>query len=577
MSKLPNGWKQASGEEVFELVRGVSYKKAESRSDYEDGYVGILRATNLQNGIADANDLVFAPDANVSLEQFLKTGDLLIATSSGSKTVVGKAAQIVSGFEKFSFGAFCSVARSMDKETSDFLSYYFKSNQYRGYVENVALGVNINNFRTSDLKAMPIPLPPLPEQKRIVRKLDTLSARTTAARTDLTAIAKLVERYRMSVLKLAFEGVLTADWRVSHKIGKSASQETKRMLEEQRQALVDENGKQRKSRSAKADSHRIPVELSHPSEWASTTMEEITSPVRLIQYGILKPGPDEPDGVPYVKVMNIKGGVVELEKIKHTTREIHQQYMRSSLKTGDLLLTIRGTVGRMAFVPESLDGGNITQDTVRIDILEAMSSAFVFWYFHSPKAQKYFRENQKGVAVRGINVGDVRPMEVPLPSRAEQDEIVRTIENAFAKIDRLAAEAEKALKLTDRLDQQILAKAFAGELVPQDPNDEPASVLLDRIREARANAPKPKRSLKNEGRTAARAPRKNAAMTKNRQDEDVFHKPYLAELLRNLGGPQGAEALFKQSQLPVADFCKQLAWEVDQGHIKDQQNTLVAN
>lgn len=99
----------------------------------------------------------------------------------------------------------------------------------------------------------------------------------------------------------------------------------------------------------------------------------------------------------------------------------------------------------------------------------------------------------KGVAVRGINVGDVRLLEVPLPSEKEQCEIVRHIESALAWIGHLAAEATAARTLIDRLDQAILAKAFRGELVPQDPADEPASALLERIRAERAGAPVAKR------------------------------------------------------------------------------------
>ena len=119
-----------------------------------------------------------------------------------------------------------------------------------------------------------------------------------------------------------------------------------------------------------------------------------------------------------------------------------------------------------------------------------------------------------------------------------------------------------------------LAKAFRGELVPQDPNDEPASALLARIVNQRtASAAEPKARLPRRAR-ATRAPKEAAAMTKSRQDHDVMGRPYLAQHLRRLGAPTPAEALFKVSELPVADFYKQLAWEVAHGHVQDNQTTL---
>lgn len=181
----------------------------------------------------------------------------------------------------------------------------------------------------------------------------------------------------------------------------------------------------------------------------------------------------------------------------------------------------------------------------------------------------------KGVAVRGINIGDVRALQLPLPSREEQDEIVRRVETLFTFADRLEARYAAARAQVEKLTPSLLAKAFRGELVPQDPNDEPASVLLERIAAKRAATEhQPHRRQSTAGRKPARAPKENAAMTKSRQDEDVQGKPYLAKHLRQLGGSASAEALFKVAELPVADFYKQLAWEVAQGHVRDGKTVL---
>jgi type I restriction enzyme S subunit len=125
-----------------------------------------------------------------------------------------------------------------------------------------------------------------------------------------------------------------------------------------------------------------------------------------------------------------------------------------------------------------------------------MNPRFVYWYLHSPAAQDYFNQNQKGVAVRGINVGDVRPMEIPIPPEAEQARIVTLVEHAFAWLDKIAAEHARAAHLLPKLDQAILAKAFRGDLVPQDPNDEPASALLERIKAERGAEPARRRGVR---------------------------------------------------------------------------------
>jgi type I restriction enzyme, S subunit len=140
----------------------------------------------------------------------------------------------------------------------------------------------------------------------------------------------------------------------------------------------------------------------------------------------------------------------------------------------------------------------------------------------------------------------------------------------------MATERGRAARLLPKLEQAILAKAFSGNLVPQDPNDEPASGLLAHIRAARAQAPIRKSGRSTTSNLVPRAPREKAIMTKNRYDDDVKDKPYLASRLRQMGKSASVEELFKRSQLPVTDFYKQLAWEVDAGHILDDNKRLEA-
>ena len=184
------------------------------------------------------------------------------------------------------------------------------------------------------------------------------------------------------------------------------------------------------------------------------------------------------------------------------------------------------------------------------------------------------RELAEGGNQPNLNLSKVKNFEIPLPTLDVQAKIVRRVEALFALADRTETRAKAARTQAQRLSPLVLAKAFRGELVEQDLQDEPASVLLERIASQRTVPAAKKRAKMPRQVRAPRTPKEAAAMTKSRQDDDVKDKPYLADHLRRLGSPTTAELLFKASELPVADFYKQLAWEVAQGHIADGGTTL---
>jgi type I restriction enzyme S subunit len=169
--------------------------------------------------------------------------------------------------------------------------------------------------------------------------------------------------------------------------------------------------------------------------WPFATLQDAVSEDRPICYGILKPGPDIPNGVPYLKVRDYPDGKLDVAKIHHTTHEIAKQYRRSQLRAGDILVSIRGTSGRIVVIPDELEGANITQDSARVTPSSEFDRDFLASYLQSEAAQNYIRSWTKGVAVRGINLRELRKLPVPLPPLAEQKEIARFIRAAQAKLD----------------------------------------------------------------------------------------------------------------------------------------------
>ena len=144
---------------------------------------------------------------------------------------------------------------------------------------------------------------------------------------------------------------------------------------------------------------------------------------RPITYGIVKPGHGCPGGVPVVKVKDMQDGAIDESNLLLTTPELDYQYRRSRLRTGDLLISIRGSVGRLAEIPESLENANITQDTARLTISPQYNKIYVRGVLESPILQWDMEKNIRGVAVKGINIGYLRELKMPVCSRERQDEL----------------------------------------------------------------------------------------------------------------------------------------------------------
>lgn len=159
----------------------------------------------------------------------------------------------------------------------------------------------------------------------------------------------------------------------------------------------------------------------------STKLDEFVSRDAPICYGILKPGQHIKDGIPVVKVKNIFGGKVHTDGLLKTSLEIHEQYKRAELKAGDVLLTIRGTTGRVAIVPNELDGANITQDTARIRVSTEDCSLYLYYALQSPQTQWQISLNTVGQAVKGINIGEVRKLNIYHPPQEEQRQIAKIL------------------------------------------------------------------------------------------------------------------------------------------------------
>ncbi|QBI11740.1 restriction endonuclease subunit S [Xanthomonas oryzae] len=333
-----------------------------------------------------------------------------------------------------------------------YLFHYLKSPRFRDYVQAVTHGVRMPRLGTEQAKAAPFPLPPLAEQKRIAQKLDALLAQVDTLKARIDAIPALLKRFRQCVLQAASTGDLTASW---------ATKEG-------------------------------------ASNWINLRFREL---LRDFRGGASIRPSGETQGTPVLRSSAVRPMLVNFEDVSHFDKSMTLNPNDYAME-GDLIFTrlsgsaeFVGVCGRVKATPRVP-----TQFPDRLFCARLINSRYAPYleiFFSSQNYISYIGRNLKSSAGhQRITTETVKNAEIRLPSLEEQTEIVRRVEQLFAYADQLEAKVVAAQQRIDALTKSLLAKAFRGELVPQDPSDEPASVLLDRIRAQRAAAPKPKRGRK---------------------------------------------------------------------------------
>lgn len=370
------------------------------------------------------------------------------------------------------------VLRALAAITSNtFLCHYLNIFDYNGYVT----GTTRMKLNQSPMRKIPIPLPPLPEQHRIVAKIEELFTKLDAGADSLKKVKAQLKRYRQSVLKYAFEGKLTEEWRERHRDELESA------------SMLLENIKEERKRNAKRNYKELPpVDTSDfpevPEGWCYTYLKPLLS----INRSGLKTGPfgsllkkheHQPKGVPVLGIENISSmRFIPGSKI-HITEEKAQQLPGYDAQPGDVLISRSGTVGEVCVIPEGIGNARISTNVIRVTLApEGMLPHFFCFLFNgSPFVLSQVSELCKGSTRDFLNQTILSSIIFPLPPLGEQKRIIAEVERRFSVADKIKINIDQNYKRAERLRQSILKRAFEGKLVPQDSTDEPASVLLERI------------------------------------------------------------------------------------------------
>jgi type I restriction enzyme S subunit len=387
-------WPMVALGDIFEIARGGSPRPIDAYiTDDPDGINWIsIRDASNSSKYITKTEKKILP-SGVSKSRLVKPGDFLLTNSmSFGRPYILRTSGCI-------HDGWLVLSGDQEVIDQDFFYHLLGSDLIYRKFASLAAGAVVKNLNSDLVRGVTVPLPPLSEQRRIAAILDKAEALRAKRRE---AIAKLDQLLQSVFLEMFGD----------------------------------------------------PLQNAH--EYPLVSLADTVEQSRPITYGILMPGPDIADGVPYVRVVDIRDGEVITASVRRTSLEIAHAYRRSALIEGDLLMSIRGHVGRIGITPKELEGANITQDTARISVNKDFDSRYISGLLSTIAIQRHMKLFTRGAAVKGINLKDVREIPVPVPPKAQQLRYGEIIQ----KVNDLKNTFTDQLEAADRMFYSLQSDAF---------------------------------------------------------------------------------------------------------------------
>lgn len=438
---LPAGWTLTTVKELAVSKDGFfDGDWVESKDQDPNGDIRLLQLSDIGDGkFLDKSDRWINQDAFQRLRcTALRPDDVLIARMPDP---LGRACLMPKAEEQCITVVDVAALRvSHANLNASWVMHTINAPQVRSEMELRASGTTRKRISRGNLGDICVPLPPKAEQQRIANKLDTVLAGVDAVNDRLARVGPMLKRFRQAVLTAATSGRLTVDWRG----GTGAN-------------------------------------------WQTLSADEACDKVQ--SGGTPKSG-FTTEGIPFLKVYNIVDQRVDFDyRPQFVSPEVHaSELKKSQVLPGDVLMNIVGPpLCKVAVVPSDHPQWNINQAITLFRPSDKVSSGWLYVVLcEGQQVRDVLKDTKGSVGQVNISLSQCRSFRLPIPGKDEQSEIVRRVDLLFAFADRLEARLQAAQTAASRLTPSLLAKAFRGELVPQDPADEPAAELLRRLSDAKA-------------------------------------------------------------------------------------------
>ncbi|MEH2008568.1 restriction endonuclease subunit S [Nostoc sp.] len=496
--ELPKGWVWVTSSEVCSSVRDGTHDTPK----YVEQGIPLITSKNLkENGLdfSTAKNISLEDHQNISVRSEVDKGDILFAMIGTIGNPV-----IVRTDKVFSIKNVGLFKKNELVINSYYLKYWLSCIVFQKLIENKEFvkGTTQKFIPLGHLRIIDIPLPPLPEQHRIVAEIEELFTQLDAGVELLKKVKAKLKRYRQAVLKAAVEGNLTKEWRTAHQgelepasvllecILKQRREkwEAEQLAKMQAQAKTpkDDSWKLKYKEAIAPDTSDLP---DLPNGWCWASLEELSWDSR---YGTSEKCDYNFSGSPVLRIPNIVDGSIVLDNLKYAANDNKLDAIEP-LAYGDLLIIrtngSKELIGRVALVTQTYDypyffaSYLIRFRLISIDILPILVNKIwnIFRILTWIETRTATSAGQHNISQTVLNK---LPLEVP--SLLEQKKIIEEIERIVSVIDQLEKTININIKRAERLRQSILKQAFTGQLVAQDPSDEPAEKLLERIKAEKA-------------------------------------------------------------------------------------------
>jgi type I restriction enzyme S subunit len=489
---LPEGWVAIKLGRVVDTMKNGIYKPSDA---YSDKGVPCLRMYNIEAGrIVWRNIKRMALSHDEVNEYCLLPGDLLV-NRVNSHELVGKTALILTGLEPCVFESKNIRVRLLrDIVKPELVNFELLFSGQRHFAHNSQQVAGMASVSQPQVGSFPLLLPPLPEQHRIVAKIEELLTQVNVARDRLAKVPKILKRFRQAVLAAACSGRLTEDWRAHNSQSTPSAEKLLARIREARQKYWHRKSADgpEMSRYPKAAPPNPDFDPEPPDGWALASVDELSVRITSGSRDWKRYYRDDGPGT-FIMAQNVRPLFFDRSyRLAVDPPAADRDRERSQVKQHDILVTIVGAnTGDVCRVCGPVEQSYVCQSVALIRPAMAEVSPFLELYLSSPlHGQAQYKNWIYGEGRPHLSFDQLRETAVLVPSLEEQKEIIRRVEALFKLADAIEKRVEAATKRADKLTQAILGKAFRGELVPTEAElarregrtYEPASALLERIR-----------------------------------------------------------------------------------------------